>query len=342
MDIETLHQKFVEYGANAREWQRKCALLLPEIVKYRVWEKRGFSGIYEYAARMAGFSRFQVDDALRILTKISDKPSLMKVVEQKGLNAVRPVATIATVETAEYWARRAKDLAKNELEVFVRDVRRAEARGEAVGNIMSEPWRELGQKPGELEEVEAGRLVLLSVGNVGKVPPELEEVEAGRLVSPRHDEAVFKLKKLELNLRLETAERLENLNHGGWEELMAKLLEAYERNLAMNKPKKVVTSSRHIPKAIVGYVEKRSGGKCEFPACKKTYDHLHHVDRFASVKEHDPDKIVALCREHHGLAHKGFIGGEDDLRRAGKILKKPDYANLNRFIDEKVQFYRRG
>ncbi|KKQ69849.1 MAG: hypothetical protein UT33_C0021G0001, partial [Candidatus Peregrinibacteria bacterium GW2011_GWC2_39_14] len=34
-----LHQKFVFYGKNAREWMRKCTLLLPEIEKHEIWKK---------------------------------------------------------------------------------------------------------------------------------------------------------------------------------------------------------------------------------------------------------------------------------------------------------------
>ena len=38
MDLadKILHQKFVRYGANAKEWTRKCALLLPEIERHRI------------------------------------------------------------------------------------------------------------------------------------------------------------------------------------------------------------------------------------------------------------------------------------------------------------------
>ena len=41
--INNLHQKFVEYGRNAKVWQQKCILLLPEIDKQKIWLKKGFS-----------------------------------------------------------------------------------------------------------------------------------------------------------------------------------------------------------------------------------------------------------------------------------------------------------
>ncbi|KKQ70295.1 MAG: hypothetical protein US92_C0010G0027, partial [Candidatus Peregrinibacteria bacterium GW2011_GWA2_38_36] len=36
---KSLHEKFVFYGKNAREWMRKCTLLLPEIEKHEIWKK---------------------------------------------------------------------------------------------------------------------------------------------------------------------------------------------------------------------------------------------------------------------------------------------------------------
>src|SRR3990172_1916605 len=94
--INQLHQQFSEYGKNAREWLRKCALLLPEIEEKQVWRRKGFSSIYEYAAKLAGMSRYSVDEALRVLRRIEDKPALQELVAVRGIQAVRPVATIAT------------------------------------------------------------------------------------------------------------------------------------------------------------------------------------------------------------------------------------------------------
>src|SRR3989338_3776047 len=87
-----LHEQFVGYGQNAKLWMRKCELLLPEIEKMQIWRKKGFASIYEYAAKLAGMNRSKVDDALWILRKIEDKPALIKVASEKGINAVRPVA----------------------------------------------------------------------------------------------------------------------------------------------------------------------------------------------------------------------------------------------------------
>jgi len=146
--ISIIHRNFVQYGANAKEWIRKCVLLLPEIEKYRVWEQKGFGSIYEYAAKLAGMSQNTVDDALRILKKIEDKPALKQVVEEKGINAIRPVVAIATLETEGFWAEKAKEMSKNTLEVYVKDWRTSTAKitknphQQAIGNSGGESLRQ--------------------------------------------------------------------------------------------------------------------------------------------------------------------------------------------------------
>jgi len=119
--MENLHEKFVEYGSNARKWINKCKMLLPEIDRQKIWYKKGFGSIYEYAAKLAGLSHGQVRDALRIMKKIEDKPALLKVAEKKGLNSVRPIANVATEETQEFWAEKAQEMSKNTLELYVRE-----------------------------------------------------------------------------------------------------------------------------------------------------------------------------------------------------------------------------
>ncbi len=120
---QALHQQFSEYGRSAREWMRKCELLLPEIERRAIWRKKKFSSIYEYAAKLAGMNKVRVDDSLRIYKKIEDKPSLLAVAERKGLQSVRPVATIATLEDQDFWAEKVAGMSKIALQTYVHDYR---------------------------------------------------------------------------------------------------------------------------------------------------------------------------------------------------------------------------
>jgi hypothetical protein len=125
MDIEEIHSQFVELGSQAREAVRRCQLLLPLVASERVWEKKKFGSIYEYAAKLAGMSRDNVDSALWTLRKVKDMPALQAVAETKGLGRVRVVATIATPETQEFWAEKARTMSQHTLETYVRETCRA-------------------------------------------------------------------------------------------------------------------------------------------------------------------------------------------------------------------------
>lgn len=123
-DIETIHQQFCEYGQHAKEWLRKCQLLLPLVAKYEIWKKKNFGSIYEYAAKLAGMGRSSVDAALWTLKKVEDKPALLKIVQERGIYAVRPVANLATQEDQDFWAEKAEQMSVRTLETYVREVRK--------------------------------------------------------------------------------------------------------------------------------------------------------------------------------------------------------------------------
>src|SRR3989338_8279919 len=109
----SLHNEFARYGKNAKEWLRKCALFLPQIEATGLWKKKRFTSIYHYAAVIACMNHDQTREALRIMKKIQDKPALIKVAEEKGLGAVRAVATIATKETEEFWAGKTRQMSQH-------------------------------------------------------------------------------------------------------------------------------------------------------------------------------------------------------------------------------------
>ena len=116
--VQELHAKFVGYGRNAREWVRKCVMLLPEIERERVWEKKGFGSVYEYAGKLAGMSREMVNDALRVLRATENMPAIRAVIEERGINAVKPVVTALTAENEMFWAEKVRSMSQHALQVF--------------------------------------------------------------------------------------------------------------------------------------------------------------------------------------------------------------------------------
>gem|GEM_PF-415919 len=356
--INALHLRFSEYGRNARAWSRKCMLLLPEIDKYRVWKRKGFTCIYEYAAKLAGLSREQVNESLRVLGKIEDKPALMEVARDKGVWAVRPVSVIATKETEKFWAEKVRSMTVNELATYVRDF------GGKVGVQSGGIVPDFGNKIGGQNETTSlfgyfgkdanrsgGRDITASqpgknVGVVvgGSAVPRLsgtEMVDGCATMADAGNEAAVQTVAITMQLSPETAERFKKLKGDkNWDEFIGELVRLKEEQIEKEKPEPVATESRHIPVEIERYVRARDGNTCAFPGCFRACAEMHHVDGFALEHVHDPDRIFCLCEAHHGLAHRGLIENENLPARFWRVRKDPDPADVRVGIDRKVVEHR--
>ncbi len=300
-DIQKLHDQFIAYGKNAREWLQKCALLLPEIVRRGVWKKKGYGSVHEYAGKLAGMSHSLVDEALRVLRHVETLPELRKVVEERGIGAVRPVAVIATPETDLFWAEKVRAMSQHTLEVYV-------------------------------QEAKSQNLAILDENHPVKNKAEFlraEESEAEKinLTMQMSPDLANKLTKLK--------------GHGEWEDLLNELLAYREQVLQNQQPEEKVTDARHIPATIEKFIIERSRGICEFPKCTRKYAILHHTQRFSLEKTHDPERIIALCTAHERIVHQGLIENENQPPQQWRVREQPDTAHPTYAIDQLVQKYRK-
>lgn len=337
INIETVHKKFVEYGSNAKEWMRKCVLLLPEINRSEVWKKKGFLSIYEYAAKLAGMSRENVNEGLRILERIGDKPALMAVVEEKGLWAVKPIANIVTKKTEAFWAGKARELSRHELEVYVRGLKiqsESVVSGEG-GSVAGDLVGGLGY--GAIEEL--GRTG--TVTDYGKLTGSGDSGDfsngCGRCVS------------VSMELESDVLDFLKKLKgDGDWNTLMKEFLALREEKFEREKLEikgagggvAAGGTSRHVPAKIKRFVLAKYNLRCAFPGCNRRYAELHHTERFFFGGGHDPDRIIPLCEAHHGLAHRGLIENENLEPSKWRIMAEVGFDCLN-CADRMVMAHRR-
>jgi len=354
-DLFSLHNKFVQYGQNAKEWTRKCMLLLPKIEKYRIWQTKGFSSIYEYAAKLAGMSRHQVNEGLRILKKLENKPALKQIVAEKGIWAVKPASSIATKETAEFWAEKCRSMSVRSLECYVKEFRIAsglseENQNNTASNIQQNIFfenqgrhvaavnRDLQKNPTEAsdnqglfknnDKMEPGACTTQSENSTANPPPPLS--------APPPQTGLF------LQLSPQTLNQLEKLKgQNTWGQLFQTLLTEREKYYELTKPKPVKTHSRPIPAKIKKYVLQKANNTCQFPGCTKSAEILHHTKRFSLTKTHDPDHIAPLCKEHERLCHLGLVENEDKPPQTWKVRLKPDKTDLKYLIDQRVNEHRR-
>jgi len=314
-----LHLSFKEYGANVKKWMRKCALLLPKIKKTGVWRDMGFSSIFEYAAKLAGMSKYQVETALWVVSKIEDKPKIMAIVAERGLNIVRPVANLVTKETEEFWSKKIQAMSKGTLEKYAKAYRK--------GTVVS------GYADGENFDCETNLDGKLSNNKNSCADAE----------NCRCEKNLIDTNSVELNIQLPTelVDKLMTLKgNGDWKDLIEKMMETYKKKLETEKPDAVEAKSRHIPNKIRAYVLNKAHHKCVFPGCFSKYAILHHVERFALKRMHDPDTIVPLCTAHERLAHLGLIVNESDVPQNWRLLDEA-LAYLPKFeVDSKVNLFR--
>ena len=330
-----IHDQFVAYGRNAREWTRKCALLLPKIAANGLWRKKGFSSIYEYAAKLAGMNHKQVTDALWVLKKAEDKPELMKVIEEKGLGAVKPIVTIATSETAEFWAEKARTMSKNTLETYVREFKSQnnESQNNENRNDLFKSQNDIFGFPRKSDNAEI---------------PQQKAVLDLNLFMESQKPCILQKKVVAIELEPEILQQLEKLKgKNSWNDLMKQLLQLREEQLEEQKRKiqkqetqKPATSTRHIPAKIKRFVLNRTNGQCAFPGCIKPSNILHHTQRWALQKIHDPNQLFGLCKAHERIAHLGLIQNEDQKPQNWSVRKEADKLSAKYRVDEIVQRFR--
>lgn len=268
MTDQELHEKLAKYGKNAKHWARKIKLILPEIQKRKLWQGRGFTSLTEMVKKLTGLSHDQITSSIYVMKKIKDKPALLKVAREKGLNAVKPVVAMATAENQEMLAEKARTMSHHTLRAYVRDLK----------NENTEPQEEISIK-----------------------------------ISKK---LAIKLKKLK--------------GDQDWESLIAELIDTKETQHRQNAPAPIQTESRHIPKHIKHHVLQRSNGYCEHPNCIHKYTELHHTNRFSESKIHDPNQIVALCKQHHQLAHHGLIKNETQNPQKWQTLTNPSQTKADK------------
>jgi hypothetical protein len=75
----------------------------------------------------------------------------------------------------------------------------------------------------------------------------------------------------------------------------------------------------------VGYV-------CPVPSCQSPYLEWHHFDpAWSELKHHNPDGMIALCRNHHPEADGGAFTVEqlhDWKRAAGESFERTGFASV--------------
>jgi len=271
-----------KWGAEVLAARRKFAGLLPEVWRREKFEnergaswlkRRGFTCLYEFAAKLAGMSRDQVDLVVRVERRLEDKPVLREalVSGKISVNKLARVVSISTAENQRDILEKVETLSKSALEVFVHDFKRADENFNGL------------QMPKYNQIVVPGHGLKLDEDIENEL---LQMQEKGLDVNGLLRE-LLKERKAKLEARKKVvAEKQEP--------------ECEDRAI-IGYPAK-----RYVPAEVRKITKEEFGEKCSVAGCSKKSENLHHEKPFAIAQSHNPDNLKPLCKGHHELAHAGF------------------------------------
>ena len=314
MTDKKLYALCKRYGARVLRARTRFLGLLPEVYKRRLYQKKGYGSIFEFAAKLAGVSQEQVRLVLGLEERLADKPVLHQLLVKGAVsvNKLARVVSIATVENQADLAGRVINLSKSALETWVRD----------------EKWRAAQTVAGE--KGWAGE-----VGDVGDVGDTILENKNGLLepingakslpgqTEAGHIDSVNKDLELLEKLPAEVKDRLLDMLRKGIDvgKVMTELLDRYEQETAEKKVEIAgsvrASKSRYIPVKIKKILVREYGSKCSINGCHKPARVIHHTQRFALGRTHDPRFLAPLCSEHHEIAHD--IDARTVMKRRGMV-----------------------
>ena len=296
-----LYKKCVMYGKQALQARRKFIGLLPEVYKRRLFEKKGFGSVYEFAARLAGVSHELVNRVLQLERKFESMTVLHSALTggEISVNKLARIVSIATSENESELKRRAELLSSRALEVFVRETKRenctddnyAQTKNGAADHFQNKNQIGLFEPIQEAKSVHVHRL-------------ESEQNVTGtqkiNLAADVENELLeMQRKGIDVNAFLRAAlQKRKGEIENEKEKLRNEETQVHEEKAIIGMP-----GGRYIPIKIRKIVLKEHGKACSKPNCNNPAAQLHHENRFAKFRLHDPNLLKPLCRAHHELEH---------------------------------------
>ena len=311
------------YSALCLVSRYKFVGLLPEAERRRIWEKRGFSSIFEFGAKLAGLSVEQVKLALSLDHSFVDKPFLRDLLHngEVSINKLARIRSIATPENQVFLAEQVRILPQKAVETLVRDEKflRAQKATFETGmgeeqNLFSQGHQNFGGVP-QLNLSPKTFEKLLHLQRCGhnldqllgefldqreqKIQQEKRAiVEEQENQEYEHEWVRDWRKTLDMAMVNEVGDAIEmtTMVYIGEEMVPQNDKPAMEDDVE----KKL---SRYIKVRIRNVLHQEFGTKCAIYHCPNPAEEIHHTDRFSLSGRHNPYFLAPLCRGHHVRAH---------------------------------------
>ncbi len=114
-----------KWGAEALEARRKFIGLLPKVNSRRLYERRGYSSIYHFAAVLGGVSEQLVNDVLRLEKRFEEMPRLHAalVKGEIGLSKLSRIASVVEVRNEGEISEKIRTLSRRAVDVLVKEMK---------------------------------------------------------------------------------------------------------------------------------------------------------------------------------------------------------------------------
>lgn len=310
------------YGERARLWKQKFAGLLSEVNKRKLYERKGFTSIFEFAKKLAGMTEEHVRTVLNLEKRFVETPILhsLLVNGEVSANKLVRVASIATAKNQEFLAMQVQLLTNRAVETLVRDEKMLQNRTanheiQKFNNEMDE-----NKNPNDLQESlfeNKSMHVQVCTNGSGQVLNSVTEEaikQSNFGFSEEVREKLLELKNKGIDIDKKLLEflemREEKIIHELEEISMEVRREKEEQERCAIKglddttqvSEKKKKCSRHIQERIKKLLKDIYGTKCSIETCNRPSKEIHHIQRFLLSQNHNPLFLAPLCKEHHEIA----------------------------------------
>ncbi len=277
------------YGTQAILARRKFIGLLPEIFRRKIYLKKHFSSIFEFAAKLGGVSKEQVDTVMHLNRKFERLPTLKNALNEGeiSMNKLARIVSVANDENEKEIYEKTKILPNRALEVFVKDIKNENENTEKHDGL-SKPLFGQNLHVQELKLDEDVEKELIGMQEKG-----IDINEFLRNTLKKRKEEIEK-EKTEISAQQNTHAQVST----------------GVSNKLINKP-----ISRYVPIQIKRILNKEHGTICSVPHCQKPAKTIHHTLPFSLAHSHDPRFLAPLCESHHKIAHLANVKFAEMNRR---------------------------
>ncbi len=290
----------------------------------------------------------KVDRILRVSKKLENRPILKAAFENGDLSLgkIDDILYITTTESEQLWAAKARTMTHDQLREEIK-IERSKyqllpppldslgniAKVTDVGNFQPVKLTEIdGSKNGLLPGVAEAGIGVIALAD--DITNEFRNLSIK--ISPQTERKLLTIKQRLERSRKETVsmgEVIEALADGAREEIarsqnkrtINRCPDCIKRRAAADKLTVEATSkrlynksdddvTRYVPREIRELVLARQKYRC--PGCLRPPTDLHHLDGWRRTRNHNPDRLIYLCKTHHSYIHHN-----DKKVQAYKITK---------------------